>query len=221
MSDSILEQTAGQGVCPCHCCQFRGLTAVAAVDANWAIGRDEELLFRTRPDMRHFQRLTTGHTLVIGRKTLATLPRGLPLANRYTLILSRNPDLANELTREVEAAIAEGREKGINVAAGNFSVCGDTESLKAEIAVLQAMGEAVFVCGGASVYRLLLPYCHEAIITHYHHAADEADAFFPDLARLRHWRLTENLGEAEGTHEGSVVRMSFHRYTNTRPLALF
>ena len=72
------------------------MQAIVAVDQNWAIGQDGDQLCYLPPDLKRFQRRTTGHPILLGRKTLATFPGGRPLKNRRNLILSRNPAFAPE-----------------------------------------------------------------------------------------------------------------------------
>ena len=67
---------------------------IVAVDACWAIGKDGDQLCYIPPDLKRFQRLTTGHPVLLGRKTLATFPGGRPLKNRRNLILSTDPAFA-------------------------------------------------------------------------------------------------------------------------------
>lgn len=135
---------------------------IAAVDQNWAIGRDGDQLCYIPADLKHFQALTTGHAVLLGRKTLTTFPGGRPLKNRRNLILSRDPGFA-----------PEGAE-----------VFRDVDSL------LSAAPADSFVIGGASVYRALLPHCDRAFITKLDKAWP-ADAFFPDLDADPNWAVTE------------------------------
>ena len=135
---------------------------IAAVDQNWAIGRDGDQLCYIPADLKHFQALTTGHAVLLGRKTLTTFPGGRPLKNRRNLILSRDPGFA-----------PEGAE-----------VFRDVDSL------LSAAPADAFVIGGASVYRALLPHCDRAFITKLDKAWP-ADAFFPDLDADPNWAVTE------------------------------
>lgn len=135
---------------------------IAAVDQNWAIGKDGDQLCYIPADLKRFQALTSGHAVILGRKTLATFPGGRPLKNRRNLILSHNPDFA-----------PEGAEVFHNL-----------DSLRA------AAPDDAFVIGGESVYRALLPWCRKAYITKIHRAWP-ADAFFPDLDADPAWNLTE------------------------------
>lgn len=137
------------------------MVLIAAVDRNWAIGKDGDQLCYLPADLKRFQALTTGHTVILGRKTLATFPGGRPLKNRRSLILSRDPSFAPE----------------------GALVFRDLDSLLA-----QAPADA-FVIGGASVYRALLPACDTAHITKIDYAWPGADAFFPNLDADPHWKL--------------------------------
>ena len=135
---------------------------IAAVDQNWAIGKDGDQLCYIPADLKRFQALTTGHAVILGRKTLATFPGGRPLKNRRNLILSRSESFA-----------PEGAE-----------VFPDVDSL------LAAAQVDAFVIGGASVYKALLPYCDRAYITKIDRAWP-ADSFFPDLDADPAWQVTE------------------------------
>ncbi|MBR2491454.1 MAG: dihydrofolate reductase, partial [Ruminiclostridium sp.] len=72
------------------------MNVIVAVDANWAIGLEGDQLCYIPADLKRFQKLTTGHPVLLGRKTLATFPGGRPLKNRRNLILSTNPDFSPE-----------------------------------------------------------------------------------------------------------------------------
>lgn len=138
------------------------MNLIVAVDQNWAIGKDGDQLVYLKEDLKRFRTLTSGHTVILGRKTLDTFPGGRPLKNRRNLILSRNPQFQ-----------AEGAE-----------VFASVEEL-----VQQADGDA-FVIGGASVYEQLLPYCDTAYITKIH-AGFPADTYFPDLDKSEDWEIVE------------------------------
>ena len=138
------------------------MNLIAAVDQNWAIGKDGELLARIPADLKRFQTLTTGHAVILGRRTLATFPGGRPLKHRRNLILSRSASFA-----------PEGAE-----------VFHDVDSLR------KAAPADAFVIGGESVYRALLPYCDRAYITKIDRAWP-ADAYFPDLDAHPAWAVTE------------------------------
>ena len=146
------------------------MNIIAAVDNRWAIGLRGELLVRIPNDQRHFRMETMGKVIVYGRKTLATLPQGLPLGGRTNLILSRN---------------AAYRVKGAQIV---HSLEELFESLS------QYDTRDVYVVGGGSVYRQLLPYCDVAHITKIDRSY-EADCYFPDLDRLPEWEITRDSEE--------------------------
>lgn len=136
------------------------MQAIVAVSQSWGIGKDGRLLFRLSADLRRFKALTTGHTVVMGRKTLQSLPGGKGLPNRRNLVLSRRMDYAPE----------------------NAEVVTSVEAL------LRTAGEDAFVIGGQQVYEQLLPHCERVYVTKV--LADApADAFFPNLDEDPAWRI--------------------------------
>ena len=135
---------------------------IAAVDQDWAIGKDGDQLCYIPADLKRFQALTTGHAVILGRKTLATFPGGRPLKNRRNLILSRDP-----------AFSPEGGE-----------VFRDVDSL------LAAAPEDAFIIGGESGYQALLDRCDTAYITKLGKSWP-ADAWFPDLDADPAWAVEE------------------------------
>jgi len=156
---------------------------IVAVDRKWGIGRDNGLLFSVPEDMKFFRTTTTGKVIIVGRKTLESFPGGQPLKNRTNVVLSRGP------VRD-----------GVTVVDG----------LPALMRVLGDFNDDdVYVCGGASVYRMLLPYCSEALVTKID-ADGEADTFFPNLDEEYGWRVGEILSEAES----NGYRIKFCRYIN-------
>ncbi|MCL2556291.1 MAG: dihydrofolate reductase [Firmicutes bacterium] len=134
---------------------------IVAVDKNWGIGCDNDLLFNLPLDMKHFKETTTGGTVIMGRKTLESLPNGQPLKNRDNIVLSR---------QDIK---------------GDFKLVNNTDELLKEI----KGKDNVFIIGGASVYEMLLPYCDEAIITKVDSAA-KADCFFPNLDKHENFGLS-------------------------------
>ena len=145
------------------------MNVIVAADRNWAIGRDGDQLIYLPEDLKRFKALTTGHPVILGRKTLATFPGGRPLKGRRNLILSRDPAFA-----------PEGAE-----------VFHDLEAL------LAAAPEDSFVIGGASVYAALLDRCDTAYVTKIEQSFPGADCFFPDLDARPDWRVEEEGPELE------------------------
>lgn len=166
------------------------MTAIAVVDRCWGIGRAGRLLAHLPGDLKFFRQTTLGEVVVMGRKTLESLPGGKPLDGRDTVILSRKPEpLSSALGIEVY------------------------DSIGAMLSGLSAAhkGQAVYVCGGGEIYRLLLSYCDEALITKMD-AEFDADVYFPDLDRQPDFELVD-------TGEGQVengIRYYVTRYRRIR-----
>ena len=146
------------------------MNLIVAVDANWAIGNKDKLLIAIPNDPKHFREETTGKVVVLGRKTLQTFPQGLPLKNSTKIILSRNPDYTVK-----DATVVHSLEELL-------------EELK------QYASEDVYVIGGESVYRQLLPYCDTAHVTKIDHAY-QADTYFPNLDQDPDWEITADSDE--------------------------
>ena len=146
------------------------MNLIAAVDENWAIGNKNDLLVRIPADHKAFRQETTGKVVVLGRKTIETFPQGLPLKNRTNIILSTNKNYQVK-----DALVVHGLEE-------LFACLKDYDT------------KDVYVIGGESVYRQLLPYCDTAHITKIDHAY-EADAYFPNLDKLPEWEITADSEE--------------------------
>lgn len=146
------------------------MNAIAAVDKNWAIGNNNRLLTSIPADMKFFRETTNGHVVVMGRKTLESFPNGLPLKNRTNIVLTknRNYEVKDAIIVHTEAELLEELKKY------------DTEE--------------VYVIGGESIYRMLIPYCDTAYITKIDHAY-EADTYFPNLDEMDGWERTEESEE--------------------------
>ena len=146
------------------------MNLIAAVDENWAIGNKDDLLVRIPADHKPFRHETTAKIVVLGRKTIETFPQGLPLKNRTNIILSSNKNYQVK-----DALVVHGLEE-------LFACLKDYDT------------KDVYVIGGESVYRQLLPYCDTAHITKIDHAY-EADAYFPNLDKLPEWEITADSEE--------------------------
>lgn len=141
------------------------MNAIVAVDNNWAIGCKNNLLVRIPADHKNFRQETTGKVVVLGRKTLETFPQGMPLPNRTNIILSTNPDY-----KVKDAVVVHSRAEL-------------DEELK------KYPTEDVYIIGGESVYRMMLPDCDVVHVTKIDHDY-EADAYFPDLDQDEAWEIT-------------------------------
>ena len=141
------------------------MNLIAAVDKNWAIGRRGQLLVSIPGDQQLFRQETVGKVIVMGRKTLESLPGGQPLAGRTNVVLTRDPGF---------------QKKGCEI----FHSLGDAlEYLK------QFASKDIYVIGGAEIYEQFLPYCDTAHITWIDYEY-EADCWFPNLDRVPGWTVT-------------------------------
>lgn len=148
---------------------------IAAVDKNWGIGLRGRLLTQIREDQLRFRRLTMGKVVVMGRKTFESIQGGRPLPGRRSFVLSADPDFA---PRSMEQAPVQ--------------VFRSLDALKKALEVYAP--EDVFVIGGETMYRQLLPLCDEAEITYIDYAY-EADAYCPDLDADPAWKLVSESDE--------------------------
>ncbi len=145
------------------------MVIVAAVDKSWGIGLGGTQTLVIPEDRKHFRQVTGSGTVIVGRKTLLDFPGGKPLKNRRNIVLTRDR---------------------------NFHVPGaDTAgSVDEALALIRDEPEDnVFVIGGESVYRALLPYCKRAFLTVIE-AQAENDAFFPNLDELPSWSRESRSG---------------------------
>ena len=164
---------------------------IVNVTENWGIGFENRLLVSISADLRRFRQLTEGKTVILGRRTLETFPGGRPLKNRTNIVLT------TDRAFQADGAVI------VHSAQELFS------------ALRGYPQDALCVIGGASVYRLLLPYCALARVTRTA-AKPAADAFFPDLDALESWRIAA----ASEVMEENGLQFQYVDYVNSSPLAL-
>lgn len=146
------------------------MNIIVAVDKNWAIGKDNQLLVSIPADMKLFRQETMNKVVVMGRKTLESFPNGLPLKKRTNIVLTGNKDY------KVKDAI----------------VVNTVEDLLKEIEKYPK--DQVYCIGGDSVYKLLLPFCDTAHVTKIDFGY-EADRYFPNLDEMDDWEITDESEE--------------------------
>lgn len=151
------------------------MNLIAAVDKNWAIGFKNQLLAHIPEDQRFFRAMTEGKVVVMGRKTLESLPGGKPLKNRVNIVLSRNKDLLIP----------------------GCTVCHSVDELRSELE--QYPSQEVFVIGGEKIYTELIDMCDTAFITKIEREY-EADAYFPDLDAGDEWEIADSGDDEEHTY---------------------
>ena len=146
---------------------------IVAVDSNFGIGYKNELLFRIKEDLKRFRELTTGHFVVMGRKTYESLPKALP--ERFNVVVTRNKAYkAKEPTVVVES---------------------DIERIVSQYLNTGQQEKDLYVIGGAEIYSQFLPYADEIHITKIHKEADNVDTYFPIEEALKDFQevLSEEL----------------------------
>lgn len=133
------------------------VSIIVAKATNNAIGLKGDLPWRLPADLKHFKKTTAGHHVIMGRKTFETLQKPLPGRTHLVITSNRNYSVpeGHKVVHSLEEAIAIGKEKEL---------------------------EKIFILGGAEIYKLALPYCHEMIITEID-AYPEADTYFPDFEK--------------------------------------
>lgn len=141
------------------------MNLIVNVSENWAIGKDNSLLFHLSQDMKFFKAHTTGKTIVMGRKTLESLPGSKPLPNRKNIVLTRNMDYQPD---------------GVTVYNSIEDFINDNPDT-----------DDIYVIGGESLYRDLLPYCKKAYVTKVDKTVDNADAFMQNLDLHPKWEITD------------------------------
>lgn len=158
------------------------ISIIVAVSLNNAIGRDNKLLYWLPDDLKRFKALTTGHTIIMGRHTFESLPKGA-LPNRRNIVLSTNPSASF---------------------AGAEEFC----SLQEAIQHCQEE-EEIFIIGGESVYKQAMNVADKIYLTQIEDVTEGADAFFPEIDKKK-WK--EKGREDHLTDEKHLYPYSFIDY---------
>ena len=137
------------------------ISAIVAVDNNWGIGYNGDLLEHIPEDLKYFKALTTGHGVVMGRKTWDSLPKK-PLPDRTNIIISNKGNLLLE----------------------NGAIRLNLDDFLLGIADFE---DDVFVIGGGSIYNQLLPFCDRVYVTKIYKDHDNVDTYFPNLDKSEEW----------------------------------
>jgi dihydrofolate reductase len=146
------------------------MNLIVAVDSNWGIGLKNQLLVHIPNDMKFFRQETMGKVVVMGRKTLESFPQGQPLAQRVNIVLTTD----------------------VNYQVKGAEVVHSIEELQEELAKYNS--EDIYIIGGESIYRQMLPYCRVAHVTKIDHVY-EADTYFPNLDADDEWHVTAESDE--------------------------
>jgi dihydrofolate reductase len=158
------------------------ISLIVAAGKNNEIGKGNRLLCRLSDDLKRFKTITLGHTVVMGRKTFESLPKG-PLVDRRNIVLSRDK---------------------------NFTAEGVEVYSSLDYALLKLIDEVeIFVIGGAQIYEQALPIADKLYLTRIHASFPEADVFFPEID-FRVWR--ETLRETFPGDEKNPYAFTFLEY---------
>ena len=157
--------------------------AIVHADKEWGIGKGNDMMFSLPKDMKFFRETTLNHTVVMGGNTLRSFPNGKPLKNRVNIVLSR------------------GQVRDDCVIVRSY------DELKKEMKSRE--NEDIYVIGGGEVYKVLLPYCHEVLVTKVD-AIGGAEVFFPNLDQHPNFVCVD---EGEPIDDNGLT-IRFTRYKN-------
>ena len=143
------------------------ISAIVAVDENFGIGFNGDLLEHIPEDLKHFKELTSGHNVVMGRKTWDSLPKK-PLPNRHNLVITKDPSIY-ELTNEVWFYTLR----------------------QIEVLMLKNKNVNYFVIGGGQIYKKLLPICDKVYLTKIMVSHENVDTYFPNIELMDNWKCVE------------------------------
>ena len=163
------------------------MNAIAAVSLDWGLGRENELLFHISEDMKRFRAMTGGGTVIMGRKTLDSMPGGKALPKRRNIVITRDPNFSRE----------------------NVEVAHSVEEAVALVAADDP--DKVWVIGGGEIYRAMLPLCHICYITRVYEKP-ACDTFFPDLDTMSDWQILR----CEPIRNDGQVDYQFVDYVNVK-----
>ncbi len=157
---------------------------IAAAAENNALGKDNELLWHLPDDFKRFKKITTGHKIIMGRKTFESFPK--PLPNRTHIIITR--------------------DKTYNTFFDNCIIVHSVEE-----ALKQAQNETVFIIGGGEIYKQCEKFATTIELTRVHESF-EADAFFPEI-NLNTWKLiAEEYHPKDEKHKYDFTYLTYTKY---------
>ncbi len=137
--------------------------AVVVIDEKNAIGNKGDLLCHLPNDLKHFKRITTGHTIIMGRRTYESLPKGA-LPNRTNIVIS-------------------------SASADNFPGCITVKSIDEALSKCNPNDE-IFIIGGGVLFNATIDITNNLYLTRIHHTFEEADTYFPEI-NFNDWELVE------------------------------
>jgi dihydrofolate reductase len=165
------------------------ITLIAAAGENNELGKDNELVWHLPDDFKRFKQLTTGHHIIMGRKTFETFPK--PLPNRIHIIITRNKTYRSEVSQE-----------------GNSQVL-VVHSMKEALEIAKD-DEQPFIIGGGEIYQLGLSYADKIELTRVH-GSFHADAFFPDIPSENWKMISEVIHDIDERHKYAFSYQTYIR----------
>ncbi|HEY9184748.1 MAG TPA: dihydrofolate reductase [Salegentibacter sp.] len=158
------------------------LTMIAAAAENNALGKENDLVWHLPDDFKRFKKLTTGHHIIMGRKTFESFPQALP--NRTHIIITRNEDY-----KAKGAVVVHSLERALEIAKDD---------------------PQPFIIGGGEIYKQALPYSEKIELTRVH-SDFEADTFFPEIDEDK-WKLVnEEFHPTDEKHKFPFTYLTYER----------
>ena len=139
------------------------ISAIVAVNNDWGIGYNGDLLEHIPEDLKYFKTLTTDHVVVMGQNTWDSLPKK-PLPDRLNIVITYNERHFDEMTAFID--------------------------LNEAIIRLKTADDECFIIGGGSIYKQLLPFCDRVYVTKIYKSHEQVDTYFPNLDELDNWAST-------------------------------
>lgn len=163
------------------------ISIIVAIGRNNEIGRDNGMLAHLPADLRYFKETTRGHTVIMGRKTFESLPKGA-LPNRRNIVISRNPHL-----------VCEGAEV--------------VSSL--DMALIRCRDESeAFIIGGGEIYAQVLPIADKLYLTHIQADFPQAEVFFPTIDYSQWQVVSSETYPADEKNKYDLIFRQYERKTN-------
>jgi dihydrofolate reductase len=164
------------------------MKAIVAVDKKWGIGKNNDLLFSLREDMKFFREKTSGKTVCMGYNTLLSFPGSKPLKNRTNIVLFPGGEERDDCT-----------------------IVQSLDDLK--LVLKNYNPDDVFIIGGAMFYKTMLPYCSEVLVTKVD-ADGGAEVFYENLDKLSNWEMV-SISEKVETN-GFDIRFTVYKNSDIK-----
>lgn len=154
------------------------ISMIAAVGKNLELGKNNDLIWHFKEDMKFFKETTMGHPVIMGRKTFESLPKALP--GRKNIVISTNPEYKAD-GAEVVASVEEA------------------------IKLAEAENTEAFVIGGGRIYTEFLPYADNLYLTEINAECPNADTYFPEFNKSDYIKEIVNFYDVNGTEFYHVI----------------